>query len=114
MCWKMISIFGMFVEQEQLLYVSPDTIHVRSMAYTHGTYREDKYDDKQSRKLQQWDIDEGKTSNKPMHLKAGNLNLLVQALTSDKNLDNQFLKTFITTYRSFSTPWKLFSKLAER
>ena len=47
-------------------------------------------------------------------IRAASLNKLVQALTSDKNLDNTFLKTFITTYRSFTTPWQLLSKLLER
>jgi len=44
----------------------------------------------------------------------GTLNKLVHTLTSDLNLNQTFLKTFITTYRSFTTPWKLFQKLLER
>eukprot|EP01094_Clydonella_sp_ATCC50884_P020725 TRINITY_DN4364_c0_g1_i1.p1 TRINITY_DN4364_c0_g1~~TRINITY_DN4364_c0_g1_i1.p1 ORF type:complete len:880 (-),score=376.47 TRINITY_DN4364_c0_g1_i1:260-2899(-) len=44
----------------------------------------------------------------------GTLNLLVIALTSDKNYDTNFISTFITTYRSFTTPSELFAKLLER
>ena len=47
-------------------------------------------------------------------MKIGTLNKLVQALTSDRNINQTYLKTFITTYRSFTTPWKLLSKLMER
>ena len=47
-------------------------------------------------------------------VQTGSLNLLVQSLTSDINLNQTFLKTFITTYRSFTTPWQLLSKLIER
>lgn len=47
-------------------------------------------------------------------LRAGTLNKLIQVLTSAQNFDNTFLKTFITTYRSFTTPWVLLSKLIER
>jgi hypothetical protein len=45
---------------------------------------------------------------------AGSLNKLVEALTSDTQYDNRFLKTFITTYQSFTTPAKLFDKLLQR
>lgn len=47
-------------------------------------------------------------------VKTGSLNKLVQSLTSDKNLNQTFLKSFIATYRSFTTPWALLSKLIER
>lgn len=55
--------------------------------------------------------EESKENNKIM---AGSLNKLVEALTSDTQYDNRFLKTFITTYQSFTTPAKLFDKLLQR
>lgn len=46
--------------------------------------------------------------------KVGSLNMLVLKLTSLKDHDLNFLKTFIITYQSFTTPWKLFEKLEQR
>jgi len=45
---------------------------------------------------------------------SGNLNSLVLQLTSVESFDSSFQKSFITTYRSFTTPEKLWSKLLER
>lgn len=44
----------------------------------------------------------------------GSLNKLVEKLTNEEALDNKFLKTFITTYQSFTTPSKLLEKLIQR
>lgn len=44
----------------------------------------------------------------------GTLNALVMQLTSVEKLDNNFLMTFINTYRAFTTPWLLFVKLQQR
>jgi len=45
---------------------------------------------------------------------AGTLNSLVLTLTDPDHLDSSFAQTFITTYRSFTTPEQLFTKLLER
>eukprot|EP00002_Diphylleia_rotans_P040166 TRINITY_DN9475_c0_g2_i3.p1 TRINITY_DN9475_c0_g2~~TRINITY_DN9475_c0_g2_i3.p1 ORF type:complete len:766 (-),score=169.44 TRINITY_DN9475_c0_g2_i3:15-2312(-) len=47
-------------------------------------------------------------------IKAATLNKLVQRLTSDAIADLKFRNVFIATYRSFSTPEKLFQKLVQR
>jgi len=47
-------------------------------------------------------------------VKAANLNKLVERLTMVDNQDIVLQKTFITTYRSFTTPEKLFRKLRQR
>ena len=58
---------------------------------------------------------EGRNSSDLESLSIGSLNLLVQKLTEiDSGVDRNFLKTFITTYRSFTTPHQLFAKLLER
>lgn len=44
----------------------------------------------------------------------GTLNTLIQTLTSEYQIDSNFMKTFIYTYRSFTTPRQLFSKLCRR
>mmetsp|Transcript_17426 Transcript_17426/g.44379 ORF Transcript_17426/g.44379 Transcript_17426/m.44379 type:complete len:1036 (-) Transcript_17426:126-3233(-) len=51
---------------------------------------------------------------KPAKVNIGTLNKLVEALTSDVKLDPKFMKTFIVTHRSFTTPWRLFEKLLQR
>eukprot|EP01087_Luapelamoeba_hula_P018266 TRINITY_DN5869_c1_g1_i6.p1 TRINITY_DN5869_c1_g1~~TRINITY_DN5869_c1_g1_i6.p1 ORF type:complete len:1406 (+),score=195.77 TRINITY_DN5869_c1_g1_i6:268-4485(+) len=50
---------------------------------------------------------------KPVVL-AGSLNKLVECLTTDKEIDPSFMNTFITTYQSFTSSWKLFEKLQQR
>jgi RasGEF domain/RasGEF N-terminal motif len=45
---------------------------------------------------------------------AASLNHLVLILSSDMNFERDFQQTFITTYRSFTTPLQLFRKLLER
>ena len=47
-------------------------------------------------------------------VRAGNLNKLVQELTSTVNYDTSFVQTFVSTYQSFTTPAELFNKLMER
>lgn len=47
-------------------------------------------------------------------LRAGTLNKLVTKLTGEKEADMVFLKSFMMTYQSFTTPEKLLSKLIER
>ena len=47
-------------------------------------------------------------------VKAGNLNKLVERLTMEKGQDIVFQKTFVTTYRSFTTPEAFFRKLRQR
>ena len=59
-----------------------------------------------------WQI-ESEESIKSMQ-KVGSLSQLVWQLTSDRNIDHTFLKTFIATYRSFTTPFELLQRLQER
>jgi len=47
-------------------------------------------------------------------IKAGTLNQLVIQLTDEKRHDLSFVKTFITTFSSFTTPETLFKKLVQR
>lgn len=47
-------------------------------------------------------------------LKAGNLNKLIERLTMASEQDITFQKTFVTTYRSFTTPEAFFRKLRQR
>lgn len=47
-------------------------------------------------------------------IRGGNLNKLVQELTSTVNYDTSFVQTFVSTYQSFTTPAELFNKLMER
>eukprot|EP00004_Rigifila_ramosa_P014937 TRINITY_DN343_c0_g1_i1.p1 TRINITY_DN343_c0_g1~~TRINITY_DN343_c0_g1_i1.p1 ORF type:complete len:1009 (-),score=276.87 TRINITY_DN343_c0_g1_i1:65-2644(-) len=47
-------------------------------------------------------------------VKAGTLNKLVERLTHDKISDLTFMKTFITTYQSFTSPDMLLTKLIQR
>ena len=42
------------------------------------------------------------------------LNSLIEALTSDVQYDANFMKTFICTYQSFTSPCQLLSKLKQR
>lgn len=49
--------------------------------------------------------DEGLLDDSHDMLLPGNLNSLIRRLTSPDNYDNKFMKTFITTYRSFTEPW---------
>ena len=42
------------------------------------------------------------------------LNHLIESLTSDVQYDANFMKTFICTYQSFTTPTQLLSKLKQR
>lgn len=53
----------------------------------------------------------GKTSR--LVVRAATLNKLVEILTSDKNSDT-FMKTFLLTYQSFTTPSLLLEKLLQR
>lgn len=54
------------------------------------------------------------TGNSKDDIKLGSFNQLVTKLTSDTSYDNKFLKTFITTYQSFTEPWTLLEKLKQR
>ncbi|KAL6058729.1 Ras guanine nucleotide exchange factor A, variant 2 [Balamuthia mandrillaris] len=47
-------------------------------------------------------------------IQAASLNKLVETLTSEKHADQSFIKTFLMTYRTFTTPEKLLMKLIER
>eukprot|EP01090_Pellita_catalonica_P019851 TRINITY_DN6873_c0_g1_i1.p1 TRINITY_DN6873_c0_g1~~TRINITY_DN6873_c0_g1_i1.p1 ORF type:complete len:459 (-),score=74.47 TRINITY_DN6873_c0_g1_i1:887-2263(-) len=47
-------------------------------------------------------------------IKAGSLNKLVEKLTDVSHTDLMFMKTFLMTYQSFTTPQKLLNKLFER
>lgn len=47
-------------------------------------------------------------------VKAGTLNKLVERLTSAKGHDYMYVKTFLLTYQSFTTPTMFFQKLEER
>ncbi|KAL6061251.1 Ras guanine nucleotide exchange factor domain-containing protein [Balamuthia mandrillaris] len=46
--------------------------------------------------------------------RAASLNTLVKLLTSPEKYDATFMKTFIVTYHSFTTPKELFEKLVQR
>jgi son of sevenless-like protein len=46
--------------------------------------------------------------------KRGTLNELVEILCSDTRIDNTLMRTFLTTYRAFTTPTELFEKLVQR
>ena len=48
------------------------------------------------------------------NVRAGNLNKLIERLTMVKGQDITFQKTFVTTYRSFTTPETFFRKLRQR
>eukprot|EP01137_Pigoraptor_chileana_P008598 Opistho-2@55665 len=45
---------------------------------------------------------------------AASFNKLVERMTDGKNVDVKFVKTFVLTYQSFTTPEKLLEKLTER
>eukprot|EP01111_Echinosteliopsis_oligospora_P014929 TRINITY_DN5748_c1_g1_i1.p1 TRINITY_DN5748_c1_g1~~TRINITY_DN5748_c1_g1_i1.p1 ORF type:complete len:673 (+),score=164.12 TRINITY_DN5748_c1_g1_i1:79-2019(+) len=47
-------------------------------------------------------------------IKAASLNMLVKLLTPENRHDIDFLKTFLLTYQSFTTPAKLLQKLIQR
>eukprot|EP00026_Physarum_polycephalum_P001130 Phypoly_transcript_01131.p1 GENE.Phypoly_transcript_01131~~Phypoly_transcript_01131.p1 ORF type:complete len:1170 (+),score=184.24 Phypoly_transcript_01131:39-3548(+) len=47
-------------------------------------------------------------------VKAGTLNGIIARLTSDIQYDIKFVSTFIATYQSFTTPWKVLEKLMQR
>lgn len=47
-------------------------------------------------------------------VRAANLNKLIERLTMEKGQDINFQKTFVTTYRSFTTPETFFRKLRQR
>ena len=49
-----------------------------------------------------------------LHVRAGTLNQLIMRLTDEKRHDLNFLKTFITTFQSFTTTDRFFQKLEER
>eukprot|EP00004_Rigifila_ramosa_P007499 TRINITY_DN1849_c0_g1_i3.p1 TRINITY_DN1849_c0_g1~~TRINITY_DN1849_c0_g1_i3.p1 ORF type:complete len:1081 (+),score=249.42 TRINITY_DN1849_c0_g1_i3:2-3244(+) len=55
-----------------------------------------------------------KREGKEDFVRSGSLNVLVERLTSNQHVDLHFMKTFITTYRSFTTPHHLFEKLLQR
>jgi hypothetical protein len=59
-------------------------------------------------------FDRQKSKGKDKNPYPRSLNLLIENLTSEENLDNKFVKTFITTYQSFTTPAKLLDKLTQR
>eukprot|EP01113_Clastostelium_recurvatum_P051273 TRINITY_DN991_c0_g1_i9.p1 TRINITY_DN991_c0_g1~~TRINITY_DN991_c0_g1_i9.p1 ORF type:complete len:1470 (+),score=411.21 TRINITY_DN991_c0_g1_i9:4947-9356(+) len=48
------------------------------------------------------------------HLRGGTINAIVKRLTSDTLYDSKFVATCIATYRTFTTPWRLWTKLLER
>lgn len=54
----------------------------------------------------------GKTGR--LVIRAATLNKLVEILTSEKNFDEPFMKTFFLTYQSFTTPPLLLEKLLQR
>lgn len=60
--------------------------------------------------------DEGEVPAKELQkgITTGTLNKLVLSISAESAYDNKLLKTFITTYRSFAAPYKLFQKLIER
>eukprot|EP01133_Synstelium_polycarpum_P017271 gene17271-20596_t len=61
-----------------------------------------------------WISDEGSKTGRYVP-KAGTLNKLIEALTSEKPYDiSKFTKTFLLTYQSFTTPHKLMDKLIQR
>jgi hypothetical protein len=47
-------------------------------------------------------------------IRAGTLNKLVEYMTSEMVVDLDYMKAFLLTYRSFTTPDQLYSKLIER
>lgn len=47
-------------------------------------------------------------------VQAGTLNKLVENLTNEKQHDMTYVKTFLLTYQSFTTPEKLLDKLIQR
>ncbi|PRP78178.1 hypothetical protein PROFUN_11308 [Planoprotostelium fungivorum] len=47
-------------------------------------------------------------------VKAGTLNKLIEKLTASQLNDHKFQKTFLATYRSFTTPTELLTKLIQR
>jgi len=53
------------------------------------------------------------SSNAPI-IAAGSLNKLVEKLSDDKNHDLSYMKMFLLTYQSFTTPAKLMTKIGER
>eukprot|EP00011_Vannellida_sp_DIVA3-517-6-12_P012909 CAMPEP_0114606058 /NCGR_PEP_ID=MMETSP0168-20121206/1369_1 /TAXON_ID=95228 ORGANISM="Vannella sp., Strain DIVA3 517/6/12" /NCGR_SAMPLE_ID=MMETSP0168 /ASSEMBLY_ACC=CAM_ASM_000044 /LENGTH=1173 /DNA_ID=CAMNT_0001816917 /DNA_START=278 /DNA_END=3796 /DNA_ORIENTATION=- len=61
-----------------------------------------------------WTEADSPAKSKGSKVKLGTLNQLVSYLTSDEKIDNAFLRTFVCTYRSFSTPVQLLEKLQER
>lgn len=61
-----------------------------------------------------WNEGDSPPPSKGSKIKTGTLNQLVSYLTSDQKIDNAFLRTFVCTYRSFSTPVQLLEKLQER
>lgn len=63
---------------------------------------------------QDWSTGEEGNKTGRMVVKAATLNKLVEMLTSEKNFDNQFLKTFMLTYQSFTSPFRLLEKLLQR
>lgn len=66
-----------------------------------------------------WDEPEEDTEDRIMYsapdqLKCATLNKLIRQLSSEKSPDMKFVKTFITTYQSFTTPETLLKKLIQR
>ncbi|KAJ6248620.1 ras guanine nucleotide exchange factor i-related [Anaeramoeba flamelloides] len=67
-----------------------------------------------------WDHEEnniivGETEHsKTNEVKAATLNKLVELLTHETNQNIKYMKTFLMTYQSFTTPAKLFSRLMQR
>jgi len=59
-----------------------------------------------------WEPNQGPQPDWPE--KSGTLNSLILTLTSTESFDSSFQKCFITTYRSFTSPERLFSKLMQR
>eukprot|EP00004_Rigifila_ramosa_P019438 TRINITY_DN4931_c0_g1_i1.p1 TRINITY_DN4931_c0_g1~~TRINITY_DN4931_c0_g1_i1.p1 ORF type:complete len:1115 (+),score=338.09 TRINITY_DN4931_c0_g1_i1:272-3346(+) len=56
----------------------------------------------------------GQVENGVATIRAATLNKLVERLTSDTSADLKYMKTFTTTYRSFTTPKQFFFKLVQR
>eukprot|EP00003_Mantamonas_plastica_P006180 TRINITY_DN1500_c2_g1_i2.p1 TRINITY_DN1500_c2_g1~~TRINITY_DN1500_c2_g1_i2.p1 ORF type:complete len:341 (-),score=105.89 TRINITY_DN1500_c2_g1_i2:76-1098(-) len=53
-------------------------------------------------------------SSESSQILAATFNKLVQRLTSEKSHDMKFMRTFLATYQSFTTPEKLLTKLIQR
>jgi len=69
-------------------------------------------DEEKEKDVSLWEPNQGAQPDWPE--KSGTLNSLILTLTSTESFDSSFQKCFITTYRSFTSPERLFSKLMQR